>query len=69
MMFYRPGNPGVSKRSRPKGRGNENDSKRLALLEEDVKNRKYLMDRMLQTEERKLEIVERLTQSANDKKE
>ena len=67
-MFYRPGNPGVSKRSRPKGRGNENVW-RLALLEEDVKNRKYLMDRMLQTEERKLEFVERLTQSANDKKE
>ena len=39
-MFYRPSNPGVSKKSRPKGRGNENDSKRLALLEEDVENRK-----------------------------
>ena len=66
-MFYRPSNPGVSKRSRPKGRGNENESKRLALLEEDVKNRKEFMDRMLEIEQRKLEIFESLAQSANDK--
>ena len=42
MTFSRPSSPGVSKRSRPKGRGNETDQKRLTLLEEDVKIEKNL---------------------------
>ena len=57
MTFYRPSNPGVSNRSGPKGRGNETNPKRLALLEEDKKNRKEFMDKMQQIDKRKLCFV------------
>ena len=66
LFVHRPAEMSVSKRKRPKGRGNPMEELKLDLIREDVQNRKEFMARIISIEERKLALLKRMdTQGGN----